>query len=158
MARGQIVGDQSGLLKILFQIQYRKPFWISLGWRRTARNPLAIALLACSRIGATWAASHWWGDPAHYHPAYVLYGLLGLLWVAIPSVLAVIREVDMPFPTLFRTIENLEEALANRWPRRLGPMLSHFVTYVIWAGLTILLLHLTLYPFPDITKILNPNG
>ena len=26
------------------------------------------------------------------------------------------------------------------------------------AGLTNLLLHLTLYPYPDITKILNPSG
>jgi hypothetical protein len=123
---------------------------------------LAVAASLAVIALATWAATRWWADPPgspHYHSAYVLYGLLGLLWVAIPSTLAVIREIDMPFPTLFRTIENLEQWLASRtWPHRLGAMASLLVTYVIWAGLAILLLHLTLYPFPDITRILNPNG
>jgi hypothetical protein len=32
------------------------------------------------------------------------------------------------------------------------------VSYLIVAWLVILLLHLTLYPYPNITRILNPNG
>jgi hypothetical protein len=108
---------------------------------------------------ATWAATRWWDDARHYRPAYVLYGLLGLLWLVIPSLVAFAWGKDCPFPTLFRTVANLEDWLRSRpWPRSLGPVLGWLVTYVILAGLIILLLHLTLYPYPDITKILNPNG
>ena len=118
----------------------------------------AFASLLAIAIG-TWAATRWWDDAHHYHPAYVLYGALGLLWVVVPSVLALIRGLDMPFPTLFRTIGNLEEWLQTRTrPANAGPLLALLVSYVIFAGLAILLLHLTLYPYPDITKILNPHG
>ena len=66
---------------------------------------------------------------------------------------------DVPFPTLFRTIGNLEDWLSSRrLPWLLGPKLAWLVAYVIFAGLAILLLHLTLYPYPEITHILNPNG
>jgi len=118
------------------------------------------AFLSLSVIAiATWAATRWWDDSHHYHPAYVLYGSLALLWLAVPSILAFIRGLDMPFPTLFRTIGNLEDWLRTRsWPYRLGPAFALLVAYVIFAGLAILLLHLTLYPYPDITKIINPNG
>ena len=64
---------------------------------------------------------------------------------------------EVPFPTLFRTVRNLEEGLASL-PGSLGPLLAWFATYVILAGLVILLLHLTLYPYPNITHILNPKG
>ena len=66
---------------------------------------------------------------------------------------------DVPFPTMFRTVVNFEDWLrARRWPRGLGPASAWLLTYVIVAGLSILLLHLTLYPYPNITKILNPSG
>jgi hypothetical protein len=39
-----------------------------------------------------------------------------------------------------------------------GPALAWLVSYLILTALVILLLHLTLYPFPSITKILNPHG
>ena len=108
---------------------------------------------------ATWAATHWWDGTHHYQPAYVLYGLLGLLWIVIPSTLAFVLAKDMPFPTLYRTITNLEDWLrARAWRWSLGPILAWLVSYVILAGLVILLLHLTLYPYPNITKILNPTG
>ena len=90
---------------------------------------------------------------------YVLYGLLGLVWIVVPSVLAVGLGKDVPFPTFFRTVANLEDWLASRtWRRSLGPALAWLISYVILTGLVILLLHLTLYPFPSITKILNPHG
>lgn len=120
---------------------------------------LAASVSLAGIAAATWAATRWWDDPHHYHPAYVLYGLLGLLWIVVPSALALVRGLDMPFPTLFRTIGNLEDWLqSRRWRGNLGPLLGLAVTYVIYAGLAILLLHLTLYPYPDITHILNPNG
>jgi hypothetical protein len=108
---------------------------------------------------ATWAATRWWDDAHHYRPAYVLYGLLGLLWLVVPSVLAFGWGRDFPFPTLFRTVIDLEDWLrARSWPLSLGPLLGWLVAYVILAGLVILLLHLAFYPYPDITEILNPDG
>ena len=116
---------------------------------------LALALVAV----ATWAAVEWWDDKRHFHPSYVLYGLLFLLWLVIPSLVAFFGGPDVQFPTLFRTVRNLEEWLAkSSLPYNLGPMLAWFVAYVILAGLAILLLHLTLYPYPDITHIIDPKG
>jgi uncharacterized membrane protein YidH (DUF202 family) len=117
----------------------------------------AISLVAIAL--ATWAATRWWDDKHHYQPAYVLYGSLFLLWIVIPSIVAFALGKDTPFPTLFRTIDNLEDWLRSRmWPGNLGPIAGWLVAYTIFAGLVILLLHLTLYPYPDITKVLNPNG
>lgn len=120
-----------------------------------------IVALAAVGVG-TWAVVHWWPDPAgkpHFHAAYVLYGSLGMLFVVIPSSIVLVTGRDAPFPTVFRTVFNLEDWLrARSWPLTLGPALGWIVTYVIYAGLAILLLHLTLYPYPDITKIINPGG
>jgi hypothetical protein len=121
----------------------------------------AVVSLAAIAVG-TWAAAHWWQDDRHFHPAYVLYGSLFLLWLVVPSAYAFLSGKDAPFPTLFRSVWNLEEWLRSRsWKvgkRDLGPVLGWLVVYVIVAGLTILLLHLAFYPYPDITKILNPTG
>ena len=110
----------------------------------------------------TWAASEWWDDQRHFHPSLVLYTSLFAFWVAAPSVVAFLLHKDAPFPTLFKSIGNLEEWLASRtWRlgrRDVGPILAWLVGYVILAGLVILLLHLTLYPFPDITHTINPGG
>jgi len=105
---------------------------------------------------ATLAASAWWDDKQHYRPGYVLYGLIGLLWLVVPGLIAFFAGMDVPFPTMFQTVRNLEESLRRRG--RFGPFLAWLVNYVIAAGLAILLLHLTLYPYPDITHILNPKG
>jgi hypothetical protein len=109
---------------------------------------------------ASFAAAKWWDDgKPHYHVGYVLYGLLGLLWIVIPGSLAFALGKDIPFPTFYRTVRNLEDWLASRqWKHSTGPALAWLVSYLILAALVILLLHLTLYPFPSITKILNPNG
>lgn len=106
------------------------------------------------------AVATWWDDgKPHYHVGYVLYGLLGLLWIVVPSVLAFAFGKDIPYPTFYRTVTNIEDSLASRkWRHSLGPTLAWIVSYLILAGLVILLLHLALYPFPSITKILNPNG
>ncbi|WP_216894580.1 hypothetical protein [Nocardia alni] len=73
--------------------------------------------------------------PGTYIGAYVLYGLIAVLWVILPSVLAMFFARDVPFPTLFRTIGYLE--------RRAHPLAA-----VILALLVILLLHLAFYPWP----------
>src|SRR6266851_148387 len=120
----------------------------------------AAALLSFALVAvATWAAVHWWDDRHHYHPAYVLYGLLALLWLVIPGIVAFAFGADVPFPTLFRSVRNLEQWLQQcSWPLALGPLLGWLVAYVIAAGIAILLLHLTLHPYPDITRIINPKG
>jgi hypothetical protein len=116
---------------------------------------VVAALLACAGVAAgTWAAVEWSHDASHYHPAYVLYGSLALLWLVVPSVLALVAAKDVPFPTLVHSVRDLEGWLRGRGV--LGPPLAFLVGYLIVAGLAILLLHLTLYPYPDITKILNP--
>jgi hypothetical protein len=122
---------------------------------------VAAAVVLAGVAFATWAAVEWWDDERHFHPSFVLYGLLFLFWLVMPSLVVFFsghgREV--PFPTLYRTVRNLEEWLEQlRLPWNLGPLLAWFATYVILAGLVILLIHLTLYPYPDITHIINPKG
>lgn len=130
---------------------------------QTASIWFAIAAaLACTVTAlATLAAVKWWDDERHFQPAYVLYGLLGLFWIVVPSIFALLGK-DAPFPTIFRTVRNLEDA-ARRWSWRpwsipAGPALAWLVSYVVIAGLTVLLLHIVLYPFPDISQIINPTG
>ncbi len=121
----------------------------------------ALAALLSSILVAisAWATSQWWDDARDFHTSFVLYGLLGLLWFAVPSILAFARASDVPFPTLFRTVVNLEEWLQSRtWPRSLGPTLGWLVAFVVLWGLVVLMLHLTFYPYPDITHIVDPNG
>jgi hypothetical protein len=78
--------------------------------------------------------------PGSFTGAYVLYGLIALLWFLVPSVLAFALGRDVPFPTLLRTIGNLEH--------RAPPLAA-----IIVAGLTILLLHLAFYPWPSMTGV-----
>jgi hypothetical protein len=70
---------------------------------------------------------------------YVIYGVLALVGVVVPSVLAYFFRQDVPFPTLFRTV-----ALLRRRAR--------WVAVVIVAGLTVLAVHLALYPWPDVPR------
>lgn len=121
---------------------------------------LAAAAVVLAGVAiATWAAVEWWDDERHFHPSYVLYGLLFLFWLVIPSLVVFFGGREVPFPTLYRTVRNFEEWLERaRLPWNAGPLLAWFATYVILAGLVILLIHLTLYPYPDITHIINPKG
>jgi hypothetical protein len=69
--------------------------------------------------------------------AYVLYGLIGLFFVILPSVLAFPFRRGVAFPSFFRTLYYLEQRL-------------HFVAVLVAIGLAILLIHLALYPWPSI--------
>lgn len=119
---------------------------------------VTVALAATALAG--FAAANWWDDgKPHYHVAYVLYGLIGLLWIIVPSLLAFAFGTDVPFPTFFRSVANLEGWLASqKWRYALGPALAWLISYLILTGLVILLLHLTFYPFPHITSSLAPAG
>lgn len=86
-------------------------------------------------VGVVFAVSARHIHPGTFVGAYVVYGLVAVLWVVVPSVLAMFFAREVPFPTLFRTIGYLE--------RRAHPLAA-----VLLALLVILLLHLTLYPWP----------
>ncbi|WP_330183502.1 hypothetical protein OHB26_07595 [Nocardia sp. NBC_01503] len=90
-------------------------------------------------LGVLFAAGARRMSPDSYLGAYVLYGVIGLAWVLIPSVLSLVFSKDVPFPTLFRTIGYLE--------RR-----AHPVAAVLLALLVVLLLHLALYPWPRVVS------
>ncbi|MCW3037597.1 MAG: hypothetical protein JWM17_2909 [Actinobacteria bacterium] len=74
---------------------------------------------------------------------YVLYGLIAVVWVVVPNVLAFWFAKDVAFPTLFRTVAYLERRL-------------HFVAVILLVGYVILLIHLALYPWPNIFHQLRP--
>jgi len=122
---------------------------------------IAAILFSLIVAVAVWATDYWYveTDRRPYHTSYVLYGLLGVGWLVIPTLIVFFTKADAPFPTLFRTVESFQGWLEKRrWPLSLGPSLAWAVGYVVVTGLVILLLHLTLYPYPNITKILNPDG
>lgn len=109
---------------------------------------------------AGWAARQWWDDSRRFHASILIYALVALLWFVVPSLVAFFRGFDVPYPTMVRTIQNLAGWFRQQksWPWQLGPKLAWFVTFVIIWGLVILFVHLTLYPYPDITHVINPRG
>jgi len=92
---------------------------------------VALTVTAFSLIVAEVFSESEWGR------AYVVYGAIAIFWVAVPSVLAYWFSKDVPFPTLFATVADLEQRL-------------HFVAIVLLALLVVLLLHLAFYPWPNI--------
>jgi hypothetical protein len=72
-----------------------------------------------------------------YRFGEVLYGLIGFCWIVVPTIVAYVWERDTPFPTLFQTIRSMERRV-------------RLVAVVFAAGITVLLLHLALYPWPAV--------
>ena len=68
---------------------------------------------------------------------YVLYSLIAVFWLIVPNILAYFFKRDVPFTTLFATL--------NCLGRRL-----QLVAALIAALLVILLLHLAFYPWPSL--------
>jgi hypothetical protein len=66
---------------------------------------------------------------------YVIYGLIAVFFLAMPALVGWL--VAMPVPSLFATLRDLE----RRVP---------VVALVVLAGLVVLLIHLALYPWPDV--------
>lgn len=93
--------------------------------------PLAVGVVAGGSIIAAIAGSDM------FVLGYVIYGLIAIFLVIIPNTLAFWFATEMPFPTLHRTVANLE----RRW--RPAAM-------VIVAGLVVLTFHLVFFPWPDI--------
>lgn len=68
--------------------------------------------------------------------SYVIYGLIGVFLLIIPNALAYWFARDVPFPTLWQTVIDLE--------RRWRP-----AAIIIVAGLVVLAFHLVFFPWPD---------
>jgi hypothetical protein len=93
--------------------------------------PVAIGVVAGGSILAAAAGG------GLFVRGYVLYGLIAIFLVLIPNALAFWFTADVPFPTLYATVANLE----RRW---------HPAAMVIVAGLVVLAIHLVFFPWPDI--------
>jgi len=78
------------------------------------------------------------GKESRFVLGYVIYGLIAVACVGVPSYLAYFKTKDVPFPTLFRTLRALESR-------------AHIVAMIVLAGLAVLLIHLALYPWPDVS-------
>jgi hypothetical protein len=70
---------------------------------------------------------------------YVIYGLIAVFCIFIPSVLALTPARNAPFAGVFATLADLQRRL-------------HFVAVVLLAGLVVLLIHLAFYPWPDVFR------
>jgi hypothetical protein len=92
--------------------------------------PLALAVVAAGSVIAAVASSDM------FVLGYTIYGLLAVFCVIVPDLLAYWFARDVPFPTLARTVVNLE----RRWPP---------AAMIIVAGLVVLMFHLAFFPWPD---------
>jgi hypothetical protein len=77
-----------------------------------------------------------WGK---YEVGYTIYGLLLCFGILVPTALAYFRGRIVSFPGLIFTVRKLERRL-------------HWVAVIVVAGLAILLVHLALYPWPDLVR------
>jgi hypothetical protein len=100
-------------------------------WSVALYFAIAVAAVAGGSAIAASAAAH------RYVLAYVLYGLIAVFWIVIPNALAYAAQKDIPFPTLFNTLSDIESR-------------ARVVAVVVGTGLVILLVHLTFYPWPAV--------
>lgn len=94
---------------------------------------LYLGAAAVLTVGGGLVASQTAG---RYVLGYVIYGLIGVFFVVLPAVLGWLFVV--PFPSLIESLRDLE----RRVP---------LVALLVLAGLVILLIHLALYPWPDVS-------
>lgn len=93
--------------------------------------PLALCAVAGGSLLAALASSN------HFLHGYVIYSLFAFFFVLIPNVAAVRFAGRMPFPTLARTVIDLER---RWWPSR----------KIIVIGLLVLMIHLALARWPSL--------
>jgi hypothetical protein len=74
-----------------------------------------------------------------YEVGYTIYGLLLFFGIVVPTALAYFGGRIVSFPGLIFTVRKLERRL-------------HLVAVMVVAGLAILLVHLALYPWPDLVR------
>lgn len=91
--------------------------------------PVAVIVIAAATAAAAGLNGSKWVV------GYVLYSLIAVAFMIIPNVLAFWFAREVPFPTLLRTLADLDD----RW---------HPAVLVIVAGLSVLAIHLVAYPWP----------
>jgi hypothetical protein len=95
---------------------------------------LVVAVVAAGLVLSVWVL-HW----DKYEVGYTIYGLFLVFGIVLPTALAYFGGRIVSFPGLIFTIRKLERRL-------------HWIAVVIVAGLAILLVHLALYPWPDLVR------
>jgi hypothetical protein len=96
----------------------------------------AVAYFPAVAVVTAAAAAVAAGSGVHSYPlGYLLYAMIAVFVLIIPSVLAFWWGREVPYPTLYRTLADLE--------RR-----AHPAATVILAGLAILAVHLVAFPWP----------
>jgi hypothetical protein len=122
-------------------------FWITSGVF------IAIVVVATYIAARHWPDQHLAGRAGkqpNFYVAYFFWGGSFLLWVLLPTISAARKKHK--YPSLPKTLVNLE-----RWIAGYSTAVAWAVGFaVVWA-MAFLLLHLTLYPFPDITRELNKH-
>jgi hypothetical protein len=93
---------------------------------------LSVAIISVCSLVASTSGNKWL-------TGYVLYSLIFIFGMVIPNALAYWKRRDVPFTTLLFTLRTLQRRL-------------HLVAVVIAAGLMVLLLHLAIYPWPDLAR------
>jgi hypothetical protein len=122
-------------------------FWITSG------AFIAIVVVATYIAARHWPDQHLTGRPGkqpNFYVAYFFWGGSFLLWVLLPTISAARKKHK--YPSLPKTLVNLE-----RWIAGYSTAVAWAVGFVVVWAMAFLLLHLTLYPFPDITRELNKH-
>lgn len=91
--------------------------------------PLTVATVAAA--GAVTAAL----GASKFTVGYVIYSLMAVAFLIVPNILAFWFAKEVPFPTLFRTLSDLDKR-------------CHSAVIVVVAGLAVLAVHLVAYPWP----------
>jgi hypothetical protein len=108
------------------------PLWVSLAIILTSA-PLAISLYSINGGSAE----------TQYRLGYAIYGGIALFGVVAPAILYRFWPQVVNSPTLFATITLLRDHLKT-------------LSLIVVAGLSILVIHLALYPWPDLAR--EPSG
>jgi len=95
---------------------------------------VVVLIVVLGTVLAVWAF-HW----NKYEVGYTIYGLFLTFGIVVPASLAYLSGRLVSFPGLIFTVRKLERRL-------------HWMAVVIVAGLSILLVHLALYPWPDLVR------
>lgn len=74
-----------------------------------------------------------------FQRGYALYGSLAIFGIVVPLLLVRLRSKRVVFPTLFLTFKFLRDRF-------------HWVAALVAAGLSILVIHLALYPWPNLAR------
>ncbi|MDQ5820119.1 MAG: hypothetical protein M3540_01615 [Actinomycetota bacterium] len=107
------------------------PWRIRYGWPFVVGATIAIALF----VSRTWPDER----RPRFNLAYAIYGSFAVLGIAIPLVLAWKVKRHAVFPNLFFTFAHLRERIPA-------------AAMLVAVGLSVLVIHLALYPWPNLAR------